>query len=184
METEKPPLLDRDDWLAVAYEAFESKGIEAVRIEPLSKSLGVTRGSFYWHFKNRADLLRAVLERWCVLQTEAVIVQNEAAGGDARTKLLRLFETCAGDEGKLEMSIRLWMTKDAQAREIVARVDACRIQYISTLLEQTGLAPEQADRRAPVAYASWLGDYSGAVPADQGQRLRNMRTLFELIVAA
>lgn len=183
MESEKPKPLGRSDWIAAAHAMFERKGVEAVRVDPLARSLGVTRGSFYWHFKDHADLVRAVLDRWQVEQTDAVIEQNEAAGGAPEARLLRLLETCAGDDGRFEMGIRTWMGRDAGARQVVERVDRRRIGYIAALLEETGMAPEMAARRAPVAYSSWLGEYSGAVPADPERQLQTMRALFELIVS-
>ncbi len=181
MDEKKQASLDRDRWIKAAYDTFETDGFEAVRIDPLAKKLGVTRGSFYWHFKNLSDLLAAVLERWRDTQTDAVIDHNEAAGGDPRARLLRLLETCAGDEGQVEMAIRLWMAKDDTARAIVADVDARRTAYIAQLLTESGLDQAQAARRAPVAYSSWLGEYSGAVIADKEQRLENMRALFDVI---
>ena len=75
--------LGPDAWIDAAYKLFETGGIKAVRVDPLSKTLGVTRGSFYWHFEDRDALLRAILKRWCNEQTEQVIEANEAKGGDA-----------------------------------------------------------------------------------------------------
>ncbi|MGL4237162.1 TetR/AcrR family transcriptional regulator [Tabrizicola sp.] len=182
MEEAEPGRLSRTDWVKEAYNLFEAKGVGAVSVDPLAKKLGVTRGSFYWHFKDRADLLRAVLDRWHELNTEDTIAQNERLGGGPEAKLLRLFETCASDDGALEMGIRAWASENATARETLRIVDARRIDYIATLLVQIGIGQSEADSRARVAYSAWLGEYSGAVSSSRQQRLDNIRVLHRLIL--
>ncbi len=184
METVESGRLGREEWIKTAYRVFEAKGVGAVSIDPLARTLGVTRGSFYWHFKDRADLLRAVLDRWYAVQTEAQIEQNELAGGEPQARLLRLFETCATDDGTLEGGIRAWATENDAARDTVQIVDARRTSYIATLLVQSGFDETEADQRARVAYSAWLGEYSGAVLSLREQRLKNIRTLYRLIMSS
>lgn len=182
MERDTRESLGRKDWITAAYEVFETKGVEAVKVDPLSKGLGVTRGSFYWHFKNLAELMQAVLETWRDRQTDAVIAQNEDAGGDPSDRLRRLLEACARDDGRFEVGIRLWMVKNADARAVVVDVDRRRTAYIATLLAQIGLSETEAKRLAPVAYSAWLGEYSGAITREVEDRVRNMGVLFDLLV--
>lgn len=184
MEPANEPRLSRDQWIATAYAAFQEGGIDAVKADRLAKSLGVTRGSFYWHFKNVADLMRDVLELWRNQQTETVIQQNERAGGDAASRLLRLLETCARDDGRFEIGIRLWMARDRHASALVGEVDARRTAYLAELLAETGLDEAKAVQLAPVAYAAWLGEYSGAITRTVEDRVENMRVLFALLINA
>jgi AcrR family transcriptional regulator len=174
--------LSRADWVKEAYDLFETKGVSAVSVDPLAKKLGVTRGSFYWHFEDRADLLRAILDRWHDLNTEDTIEQNELQGGNPEARLLRLFETCATDSGALEMGIRAWASENVTARETLRTVDARRTDYIAALLVQIGIERSVAEMRARVAYSAWLGEYSGAVPSPAQQRLENIRVLHRLIL--
>jgi len=184
METANDTRLGRDRWIAAAYAAFQDGGIEAVKADRLAKALGVTRGSFYWHFKNVADLMHGVLHLWQDQQTETVIARNERAGGHARDRLRRLLETCAQDDGRFEIGIRAWMAKDQRARSVVAQADERRTAYLADLLVETGLDGARASRLAPVAYASWLGEYSGATLRSREDRVTNMRVLFDLLVDA
>ena len=74
----------RQAWVNAAYGTFLTDGLAAVRVEPLARSLGATKGSFYWHFADRAELVRAVVDRWEAERTDATIALAQA-GGDART---------------------------------------------------------------------------------------------------
>jgi len=182
---EKPnPRLSADDWLDAALTFFERGGVEAVRIEPLARALNVTRGSFYWHFKDRDALLLRLLQRWELKETSQIIDSVEASGGSAAERLLRLVDTCARDEGRLEMALRSWASSDEQARSVIAQIDRRRIQYIAALLLEHGLPPEQAEGRSRVAYAAWLGEYTQPVLPSLDERLANMRCLHGLIIAA
>lgn len=182
---EKPnPRLSADDWLDAALAAFDRGGVEAVRIETLAKVLNVTRGSFYWHFKNRDALLRCLLARWETKETSQIIDAVEASGGSAAERLLRLVDTCARDEGRLEMALRNWASSDEQARSAIAQIDRRRIQYIAALLSEHGLPPEEAEKRSRVAYAAWLGEYIQPLLPSSDERLANMRCLHGMILAA
>ncbi|MGP1281662.1 MAG: TetR/AcrR family transcriptional regulator [Parasphingopyxis sp.] len=182
MEKKGRKTLGRDHWIIAAYEAFEQGGVDAVKVDRLAKTLGVTRGGFYWHFKNIADLMQMVLHRWRDRQTESVITRNEDAGGDPREKLRRLLIACAEDDGRFEVGIRLWMADNADAKSVVAEVDERRTAYIAALLQQIGLQKAEATRLAPVAYSSWLGEYSAAVSRTRDERIRNMEVLYDLLV--
>jgi AcrR family transcriptional regulator len=170
------------DWLDAALEIFERDGVEAVRIEPLARKLNVSRGSFYWHFRDRAALLRDLLARWEVRETARIIEIVEAGGGSAAVRLLRLLETCARDEGRLEMALRNWANSDAQARNAVAQVDLRRTQYLAALLVEHGLEPEQAEKRSRVAYAAWLGEYTRPQTSSVAERMADMRCLHGLVL--
>ena len=79
-----PTRTPRHAWVDAALRAFADGGPEAVRVEPLAKALGVTRGGFYWHFADRAALLDELLDTWERRSTDEVLERVESAGGDAR----------------------------------------------------------------------------------------------------
>jgi AcrR family transcriptional regulator len=86
----------RDRWIAEGLRALAAGGPDAVRIEVLAQSLGVTKGGFYWHFGDRGALLGEMLDTWEQELVAVVIERVEAGGGDARTKLRRLFAIAEG----------------------------------------------------------------------------------------
>jgi AcrR family transcriptional regulator len=182
MEREDFNQLSSENWVKAAIAAFERGGVDAVRIVPLAESLGVSRGSFYWHFKDRNALLRDVLILWSQAQSDDIIDAVEREGGPASVRLLRLLETCARDTGHLEMALRAWAQTDAMARNMVADVDRKRIDYLTSLIAESSQTSEDATAKARVAYAAWLGEYTAGAPVGEETRVANMRCLHQMLL--
>jgi AcrR family transcriptional regulator len=182
MEAAPPRQLTAKDWITAAWAAFEKGGVDAVRIVPLATSLGVSRGSFYWHFEDRDALLLDVLRLWSVSNCHDVIDANEKLGGVADVRLLRLIETCARDDGHLEMTLRSWAQTDARAGMVMAEVDATRIAYLAKLIAEATRNPKNAEAKARVTYAAWLGEYTALAHVDEATRVANMRCLHDMLL--
>lgn len=175
--------LGPDAWIDAAYARFRDGGVNAVRVDPLAKDLGITRGSFYWHFKDRAALLNAVLKKWREEETERTIADNEAAGGDAGTRLLRLLHTCSADDGRLEIGMRDWASRNKAAQDEVRLIDTHRIQYMTDLAEEAGVPSAAAKARCRVAYLAWLGSYTDATVTSRTGLRADMNTLWKMVTA-
>ncbi len=149
--------LDIATWTRAAIEVLGEQGIDGVRVEVLAKRLGVTKGSFYWHFENRDALLAAMLADWRRRATLAIIERIEAQDDSALTRLRMLmqvpFQIKAEGGAQVELSIRLWARRDQAARSALHEVDELRLRYIASLLRQIGLAEDKAEARAIFAYA-------------------------------
>ena len=148
----------RKDWVRAALERLAEFGIEAVRVEPLARSLGVTKGSFYWHFRDRAELLDAMLEEWADVTTERVIAAAERAGPDPMTRLRRL--TLIASEGyltNLEVALRVWARRDASVERIVDQVDRRRLGFVRDLIRSFGFSEAETEVRTYLLYTSLIG---------------------------
>jgi AcrR family transcriptional regulator len=167
--------LAKQDWIERGLKVLAEQGIEAVRVEPLAKLLHVTKGSFYWHFKNRDDLLAALLQEWVSRETDRIIEQTEAGGGDANQKLLRLLELAVRDNGQVENAVRGWATSDARVAAILAEVDQRRLDYTQTLFLQVGFTPFEAIVRARMAYYSLIGEFTIGTARSLEERLAEAR---------
>src|SRR3954468_5691898 len=108
--TRTPP----SKWIEEGLRALAAGGPDAVRIEALARSLGVTKGGFYWHFVDRPALLEEMLDTWERVVVDEVIERVESEGGDARAKLRRLFAlgVSSGDLVKIDLAIRDWARRD------------------------------------------------------------------------
>lgn len=159
------------EWIDAALGLLAAGGRDAVRVEPLARLLHVTKGSFYWHFRDREALLEAVLARWEEVETLSVIDRVESEGGGARDRLGRLFRIALGRRAMaLEIALRQWGESDRKVRGAVARVDRQRLGYLSDLFSEAGLPAADAAARGLLAYALLFGDFFIRVPGAKGTR--------------
>jgi len=148
------------DWISAGLALLAERGVDAVAVEPLCLRLGVTKGSFYWHFADRAALHAAMLESWRRTGTTDVADRVEEAGGGPHQKLARLTSLAAANpRAGLEVALRAWARRDPAAAAAVAEVDAIRTAYVAGLLVQMGLRPATAMRRSRLIYLVLLGGY-------------------------
>jgi len=164
--TERPAALAAADWVEAACRAMAEAGVGAVAVEPLARRLGVTKGSFYWHFPNRETLLRAALQRWEEAATEEVIA-GLAAIADPRQRLARLIATAfaepAGDAGAAAVRTHAFNLAVADAAAdptvgpVLRRVSERRIAYLEESFRALAFPPEEARHRALLAYAAYVG---------------------------
>jgi AcrR family transcriptional regulator len=150
--------LTPDDWLRVAADVLMEKSIEGVRVDVLARTLNVTRGSFYWHFTDRDDLLQRLLQAWRQKQTDQVIAANQREGVRTQALIhelagLPMRGARAQRGGAIELAIRAWARRDAMARAVVDEVDRVRLDYIAQCFRDLGFAAEPARHRAFLLYA-------------------------------
>ena len=169
------PKLGRQDWIDTGLEVLAKNGVKSIRVELLAKLMNVTKGSFYWHFKNREELLDALLQEWSDRDTDKMIEQIEARDGDASSKLLYLFELCCEDDGELEKAVRAWATNDVKAATILAQVDQRRLEYTRDLFLQLGFTPFEAMVRARMSYYAAIGECTLNTQINQEERLAEVR---------
>ncbi|MGP3690465.1 TetR/AcrR family transcriptional regulator [Streptomyces sp. IBSNAI002] len=146
-----------EDWTMAALAALARGGVAAVAVDVLAKELAVTRGSFYWHFKNRDALLVAALETWERLATGEVI-EEVSAEPDPLKRARALFARALEDEeiAGLEPAIVAQVDHPAVA-EVLDRVTRTRLDYLTGVFTELGLPDGDARRRAVTAYAAYLG---------------------------
>mgnify|MGYP003700555565 CR=1 FL=1 len=150
-----PARLGRDDWIRAAYQMLGEGGAASLSVERLAERLGVTKGSFYWHFKDRADLLDALRARWT---EQLVIGRVEEAGGTPSEKIQNLLNIVVRSSrqrrgGSLELAMRSWARRDAETARVVEAADQARLDYTRRLFEELGFAPKEAEARSFLLYA-------------------------------
>jgi AcrR family transcriptional regulator len=146
--------LSADDWISQGLKALAKSGFTALKADPLAKAMGVSRGSFYWHFADLGTFHAAVLKRWREVAAERIIAEVEADSDDPLKALLR---RTFGARLDLERAVRNWAAFDTATQGAVRAIDRRRLDYIETLLEKRGLTPAIAQARAQVLYWTFLG---------------------------
>ncbi len=149
--------LSPEDWVAAATEVLVDHGIDHVRVDVLAGELKVTRGSFYWHFRDREDLLRRVLQAW---REEATVqLTRRLVGARSRPEeqladvvTLPFRGRAAVRAARIELAIRAWARRDPMAQQALDEADAARIAYHESLFQALGFAPAEAAQRAFLLY--------------------------------
>ncbi len=154
---DKPARLSAEDWALAALDVIAESGLASVAVEPLAKRLGVTKGSFYWHFPSRDALLVAALERWEVMEQEAVFGKLEAVS-DPRARLRDLFLLVAHEYKTHIIYSELLKALDHPAvQPVLSRVSERRLDYLTASFRQAGLPRLEAQQRARLTYSAYVG---------------------------
>lgn len=155
--SERPSRLSADDWAQAALDLIAETGVQAVAVEPLARRLGVTKGSFYWHFPSRDALLQAALERWENVEQEALFGALEKVP-DARERLRALFHMVAREYKSHVIYSALLKAQDhPTVQPVIERVSKRRLDYLTASFRQAGLGREDAQHRARLTYAAYVG---------------------------
>jgi AcrR family transcriptional regulator len=167
-----PTRTPRINWIDEGLRALAAGGPDAVRIEPLARTLGVTRGGFYWHFDDRRALLEEMLDTWEQIGVDEVIERIEGEGGDARAKLRRLFAIGASSDEVLsiELPIRDWARRDKAVAKRLRRVDDRRMEYMRLLFGAFCPDEDEVEARCLLAFSVWIGNH--LIVAGHGTRSR------------
>ncbi len=146
-----------DAWVNAATRTLAESGLSAIKIEALARELGVTKGSFYWHFPDRAALIAAVIDRWEANRTDAIIAEA-SRGATAHDRLRLLVAGVAHRRGVGRGELRLYL--EASGEGVAAAVDRVigrRVAFLSELLGDLGFAPDEARRRSVIALSVAVG---------------------------
>ena len=156
-KTERNNRLSANDWAQAALDLIAEDGVHAVAVEPLARRLGVTKGSFYWHFPSRDALLQAALERWETAEQELVFGSLEQVA-DPRERLRALFRLVAHEaKSHIIYSELLKALDHPTVSPVIGRVSQRRLDYLTDSFRQAGMARADAQHRARLAYAAYVG---------------------------
>jgi len=148
--------LTKSDWIEHGLRTLASDGANALKVGPMAAKLKVSRGSFYWHFRDIADFRSQILRSWQERTTDRVIQDLEAAKAEP-DRLRLLMRRALVAKRSLDRAIRSWAAEDENVASIVASVDARRVAYIAKMLVAAGVENRRALPRAAFMYWAYLG---------------------------
>ena len=175
-------------WIDAATEVLVDQGIDHVRVDVLAGELNVTRGSFYWHFRDREDLLRRVLQAWSERSTEQLTKRLESARSDPREQLRDVMSLpfrgrAAVRAARIELAIRAWARRDEMARQAVDEADASRIGYHEEIFSALGFAAAEARCRAFLLYSYEVAESLLHRQGSAAQRAERSRFVARLLLS-
>jgi AcrR family transcriptional regulator len=165
MEPNQNQTLGKDNWFLAGLEALADGGPELLKAAKIARMLGVTTGSFYWHFRSVPDFRTELLEYWQECVVVALIREARAAEQDPALILAHLRKRILKSGAHpYDAAMRVWAEADPAVRETVACADAIRGTFLVEMLSKSGLSEEEARDRAGLIAAAWrgsLGDVRG-----------------------
>ena len=182
MEAEKNTRLSREDWILAALELITREGVEGVKIVPLAERLGVTSGSFYWHFKNRRELYDALLEYWEEELTDAAMAEAKQFEGSPQDRIWNLMEqVMEAGLARYDLAIWHWAQTDVKAQTIFKRTIGKRFEFSKWLFRQAGFSDTQAEARGRMMAVYMMGE-STLIPDPPDKRKQRLRMKFEILI--
>jgi AcrR family transcriptional regulator len=162
----------RSAWVEAASKALATDGPEGIRIEALAARLGVSKGGFYWHFKDRAALLEEMLDSWEQRVVGDVIAEVESEPGESRAKLQHLFDLASSSADLLpvELALRDWSRRDDGVAARLHRVDNQRMEYLRSLFGAICADEDDVEARSILAFSLFIG--SNFIVAEHAGRSR------------
>jgi AcrR family transcriptional regulator len=150
--------LSTDDWTARALQLLVDEGVGAVKVARLCRELGVTKGSFYWHFDDLEALKKAVADRWCA-DTNAALSEMSSLGDLPPLERIRIMATQLVDDRSwsVERALRDWARSDTQVAATIAQSEQHVFALVQQALEQLGHDPRSARMRAGLLTYAGIG---------------------------
>ena len=174
--------ISKGEWLDAALDILTHEGIEGVRVERLADRLGISKGGFYWHFRDRDDLYRQLLEAW-EHETSRVITENpEINQGPVAKRLENIMKTISEYElGRAESSIFVWSQRDKRVLEVMHRVNKERLGFLRGLFEELGFEGDELDMRTQLFAVYAANEYSFLHHLPKSKRNRLLKRRVRLL---
>ncbi|WP_428696314.1 TetR/AcrR family transcriptional regulator [Stappia sp.] len=172
-----------DLWLTAAQEALLEGGVDAVKIQPLARTLNLSRTSFYWFFKDREELLDALIARWREKNTGNLVGRTEAYAETVAEAMLNVCDCWLDSElfdSRFEFAIRSWALQSPGIAGEVHRADTQRIEALTHMFLNFGQDAARADVRARAVYLTQIGYISMQTQEDSAERLRRIADYVEI----
>lgn len=180
--TPKKPL-DRDAWLRKALDVLFALGIGQVKVEVLARKLKLTKGSFYWHFRNRDDLLRSMVDWWRDQQLSFIARLAEQQVDDPAGQIRAVIDfTQHTEDSRHDIAMREFARFNKWAAQAVATVDQQRVDYLARLFRAAEFTEEEALLRARALYFYQVGEYTTSLVIDPGLRDALAERQFKLLI--
>jgi AcrR family transcriptional regulator len=176
--------LSVQDWLQAGYTVLAEQGVRALKVERLCRQLGVTRGSFYWHFEDMDGYRAALVESWNTFLERERQSQAELDALPPRERLSTMMIALVGPQHwMLERAMREWARSDSVAAANIRAADRRVVQSVAKAYADYGFSPDDAKLRAELTFAAGIGLLHLAGSAEQAQSVAQRERFLDLMLA-
>ena len=176
--------LSREDWIRGALELLCTAGVEKVKIVPLAEHLGVTSGSFYWHFSNRRQLYDELLGYWEREMTDKAIETAKQFAGPPKDRILRLMEqVMATGMARYDLAVWHWAQSDEAVQTVFQRTLDKRFAFAAWMFRQAGFSKIQAETRGRMMVVYMMGE-STLIPDAPDKRKRRLKLKHKILTSS
>lgn len=180
--TETRKRYTRADWVEAAKKIFIDTGVEDVKVDVIAKRMNITRGSFYWHFKGREDLLDALLDDWTERnrgEVETLLAKRN--GAPTLADCIRVWVSMEDDVLTFDLAMRLWGRKMDKVARATLLVDEAWVALLTDVFRRRGHPAKMAHGRARVMYFHQIGYYTLDLRESLESRIRNFPIYHEIL---
>lgn len=170
--------VSKREWLEAGIESLSKNGIAGLKVESLARAVGVARAGFYWHFQNRDDLLRQILDYWVHESTETVTANADLLALEAKKRLTKTAEmVLEHDLGHYDMAIRQWALTNAGAARAVRKVNRLRLDFLRDTFRELGFTGDDLEMRTMLflCYHTWESSTFREIPRKRRRQLITKR---------
>ena len=182
MEKTRQASKTREDWVRAGLAVLQERGVAGVKVVHVAQRLGVTSGSFYWHFTDLPDLLDSLLDYWEHELTDSIIVAAKAFPGTPRDRILNLMlQVIAEDAATVDQAISVWSRSDPAVREVYDRTLGKRFEFASWMFRQAGFRGREATTRGRLMVTYLMGESTSDLKTRRNWK-SIIRNQFELLI--
>ncbi|MEH6593535.1 MAG: TetR/AcrR family transcriptional regulator [Halioglobus sp.] len=175
---------DRAAWLGEALDVLSEQGSTKLTVRNISERLGVTTGSFYWHFKSRHDFIRAIAEYWQLVFTDAIANEVGSSSEDPREQLYTLMKILTEREiPRYDRAVRVWAAMDEDIADIVKVVDRTQMDFVGHLFLKIGFEGADLDMRTRTFVVFMNSEPGWAHDLTKSEKLKAMKLRYKWFVS-
>ena len=175
---------DRAAWIAEALNVLSQQGSAKLTVRNISDRLGVTTGSFYWHFKNRDDFVNAILEYWQLVFTDAVANEIGSISDEPHLQLYKLMEILTEQEiPRFNIAVRAWAAMDEKVAKVVRSTDTTQLEFVGHLFRRIGFEGVELEMRTRTFVVFMSAELGWSYDLSKQERLEAMKLRYEWFIS-
>ena len=168
--------ISTEQWLERSLEILNKQGFGRLNIDRLVKAMGVTKGSFYWHFTSRKDFVTRLVEYWDAIFTDTVIEHIEKFEGDGRQRLLELMLLITGKQlGQYDFTIHALAQNEEDVFPLVSKVLKKRIEFVAGLFAEMGFQGAEVELRSRATVMFMIQEQNSLIKDAKGKQLERIQ---------